>query len=67
MAYFFDDQLNIIENTLKCLNENQILLVKEHPQQPGTLIQNKFKNIKKRYPNLVLIKLFVIKELSFTL
>jgi hypothetical protein len=56
MAYFFDDQLNIIENTLKCLNENQILLVKEHPQQPGTLIQNKFKKIKERYPNLVLMK-----------
>lgn len=56
MAYFFDDQLNIIENTLKCLNENQILLVKEHPQQPGTLIQNKFKKIKERYPNLIFVR-----------
>jgi len=56
MAYFFDDQLNIIENTLKCLNENQILLVKEHPQQPGTLIQSKFKKIKERYPNLIFVK-----------
>lgn len=56
MAYFFDDQLNIIENTLKCLNENQILLVKEHPQQPGALIQNKFQKIKARYPNLIFVK-----------
>jgi hypothetical protein len=56
MAYFFGDQLNVIENTLKCLNENQILLVKEHPQQPGTLIQKKFNRIKKRYPNLIFVR-----------
>ena len=56
MAYFFDNQINIIENTLKCLPENQLLIVKEHPQQPGSLIQSKFQEIKKKYPNLILIK-----------
>lgn len=56
MAYFFDNQVYVIENILKSLNQNQILVVKEHPQQLGTLLEKRFRNIKKRYPNLIFIK-----------
>ncbi|MBL0738856.1 hypothetical protein JI750_18315 [Flavobacterium sp. GN10] len=56
MAYFFDNQIYVIENLLKCLNQNQILVVKEHPQQLGVLLEKRFRDIKKRYPNLIFIK-----------
>ncbi|MEP6803967.1 MAG: hypothetical protein ABI892_05565 [Flavobacterium sp.] len=56
MAYFFDNQVYVIENILKCLNQNQILVVKEHPQQLGVLLEKRFRDIKKRYPNLIFIK-----------
>ena len=56
MAYFFDNQVSVVENTLKCLKSNQILVVKEHPQQPGVLLEARFRNIKKRYPNLIFIR-----------
>jgi capsule polysaccharide modification protein KpsS len=56
MGYFFDNQLYVIENILKCLSNDQILVVKEHPQQPGALLESKFRNIKRIYPNLLLVK-----------
>lgn len=56
MAYFFDNQASVVENTLKCLDVNQVLVVKEHPQQPGVLLESRFRKIKKRYPNLLFIK-----------
>lgn len=56
MAYFHDNQAAVIENILKCINQNQILVVKEHPQQLGVLLEQRFRNIKKRYPNLIFIK-----------
>jgi hypothetical protein len=56
MAYFYDNQATVIENVLKCLDVNQILVVKEHPQQAGTLLEGQYKKIKKRYPNLIFIR-----------
>jgi hypothetical protein len=56
MAYFCDNQVSVIENTLKCLNQNQILVIKEHPQQLGVLLEKRFAKIKDRYPNLIFIK-----------
>jgi hypothetical protein len=55
MAEFFDNQLANIENFAKCLRHNEILIVKEHPQQPGVLLQSKFRSLKKRVPNLVFL------------
>ena len=55
-AYFFDDQHELIKNILKCIGENRILIVKEHPQQPGFLLQKEFIELKKRYPNLMFCK-----------
>jgi predicted glycosyltransferase len=52
-AYFFDNQNELINNILKCIGENRILIVKEHPQQPGFLLQKEYLNLKKRYSNLV--------------
>ncbi|WP_026751217.1 hypothetical protein [Sediminibacterium sp. C3] len=56
MAYFFDNQVTVIENALKCLNQNQFLVVKEHPQQLGMLLEKRFRKIKQRYPNLLFIR-----------
>lgn len=56
MGYFFDNQVSVIENILKCMRQNQILLVKEHPQQLGLLLEKRFQEVKKRYPNLLFIK-----------
>ncbi len=56
MAYFFDNQATVIENVLKCLDTNQIMVIKEHPQQTGRLLEKKFRRIKERYPNLIFIK-----------
>lgn len=53
---YYENQYSVIENLLKCLAENQLLLVKEHPAQPGFLVQQKFKDLKKRFPNVMYIK-----------
>lgn len=55
MAEFYDNQIASMENMAKCLKHNQVLVVKEHPQQPGILLQNKFREAKKRIPNLVFL------------
>lgn len=55
-ATYYENQYALIENLLKCLAENQVLLVKEHPAQPGFLMQKRFRNLKKRFPNVMYIK-----------
>jgi hypothetical protein len=55
-AYFFDNQNELIKNILQCIGENRILIVKEHPQQPGMLLQSNYISLKKRYPNLMFCK-----------
>lgn len=74
MSTFYENQYALIENLLKCLGENQVLLVKEHPAQPGFLLQKKFRLLKKRFPNLYYIKadvsskeMIVVSEAVITL
>ncbi len=52
-AEFFDDQINTIKNLTKCLKNRQILIVKEHPQQPGILLTKQFQNLRKSYSNIL--------------
>lgn len=56
MSTFYENQFALIENLLKCLAENQILFVKEHPAQPGYLMQKKFLKLKDRFPNVMYIR-----------
>lgn len=56
MSTYYDNQLALIENLLKCLPENQLLLVKEHPAQAGYLMQKKWRDIKNRFPNVRFVK-----------
>jgi hypothetical protein len=51
-AEFYQDQEYVILNISKLLGKNQILIVKEHPQQPGTLLQHRFQNILKKTSNV---------------
>jgi hypothetical protein len=45
LSEFFSNQAALIENILKCLKTNQVLVVKEHPQQPGMLLTKKYRNL----------------------
>ena len=56
MSTYYDNQFSVVENILKCLKENDLLLVKEHPAQAGFLMQRKWIKLKNRFPNLKLIK-----------
>jgi hypothetical protein len=53
---FYDNQLSLVENILKCVPVGKLLVVKEHPQQPGVLIQSKWLYLRKRFPNVIFIK-----------
>jgi hypothetical protein len=48
MSVFNADQVATIENILKCLRPDQILVVKEHPVDKGALLQAKFQRLKSR-------------------
>ena len=56
MSTYYENQLALVENLLKCLPENEFLVVKEHPAQAGFLLQNCWRKLKDRFPNLMLIK-----------
>jgi hypothetical protein len=45
LSEFFSNQVALIENISKCLAINQILVVKEHPAQPGMLLTKKFQKV----------------------
>jgi hypothetical protein len=47
MAEFQSNQVATIENILKCLNLNQVLVVKEHPVDKGSLLRSKFRALRK--------------------
>lgn len=49
------DQAATIENIAKIIKTNQYLIIKEHPQQAGALLQRNFRNIKKRYSNVIFL------------
>ncbi len=55
-AYFFCEQDSLIRNILKCIPENYVLVVKEHPNQPGALLEKRYLSIRKDYPNLILLR-----------
>lgn len=55
-AYLFSDQDAVIKYILKCLPENYVLVVKEHPNQPGALLDKRFWSIRRDHPNLFLIR-----------
>jgi hypothetical protein len=54
-AYFNYDQDQLIRNILRCVPENYILIVKEHPNQPGALLEDRFLSIRRDFPNLFIL------------
>lgn len=52
MSEFYSNQPATIENILKCLNVNQVLAVKEHPVDKGSLLRRKFWNLRRRHSGL---------------
>jgi hypothetical protein len=52
MSEFYADQAATIENILKCLSANQVLVVKEHPVDKGSLLRRKFWDIRRRCSGL---------------
>lgn len=48
MSEFYSNQVATIENILKCLKPNQVLVVKEHPVDKGSLLRRKFWDIRAR-------------------
>ena len=52
LSEFFSNQIALIENIAKCLKTNQIIVVKEHPAQPGILQTKKYRLLKKNVSNL---------------
>jgi CDP-glycerol glycerophosphotransferase (TagB/SpsB family) len=55
MAEFSEDQVGLIRNLAKCLSNNQILVVKEHPQQPGMLLSKSYRQLRKRLSNIAFL------------
>jgi hypothetical protein len=47
MSEFHANQVATIENILKCLAPNQVLVVKEHPVDKGALLRSKFQRLKR--------------------
>jgi hypothetical protein len=45
LSEFFSNQIALIENISKCLLINQVLVVKEHPAQPGMLLTKKYQEL----------------------
>lgn len=53
MSEFHEDQVSLIRNFSKCIGINQVLAVKEHPQQPGMLLTNKYIKLRNEISNLI--------------
>jgi hypothetical protein len=73
MAEYSEDQVGLIRNLAKCLSNNQILVVKEHPQQPGMLLSKSYRQLRKRLSNIAFLpseystkKLIQLSELIVT-
>lgn len=65
LNYFVEenyDQAMLINQVLSCLKNNQYLVVKEHPQQQGVLLTQKYQEIKKKNSNIIYLPSY---ELSF--
>lgn len=58
LLYFspkYSEQISTIQDILKYLPTDHILVVKEHPQQPGKLLNKDFFDLKRRNSNLIFI------------
>ncbi len=45
LSEFFSNQCALIENIIKCIRSEQVLVVKEHPAQAGMLLTSKFQRL----------------------
>lgn len=52
MSEYYANQVATIENILKSLTENQVLVVKEHPVDKGSLLLEKFWQLRRQYSGL---------------
>lgn len=52
MSTFFANQVATIENILKCLTPEQVLVVKEHPVDAGALLRGKFQKLRREASGL---------------
>jgi hypothetical protein len=73
MSEFNEDQIGLIRNLAKCLKNNQVLVVKEHPQQPGMLLSKRFRELRKSLSNIAYLpsefstkKIIQLSELVIT-
>lgn len=55
-GFHFNDQKMLISRIAHTLKTNQKLILKEHPQQPGLLMNQKYRELKKTYSNLVFLQ-----------
>lgn len=55
LSEFFSNQVALIENLSKCLKLSQLLVVKEHPTQPGMLLTKRFQDLLKKNPKLLFL------------
>lgn len=52
MSEFYANQVATIENILRCLSPNQVLVVKEHPVDKGSLLRSKFQRLRSENSSL---------------
>lgn len=64
-GFHFNDQAMLIGRIAHCLKTNQKLIVKEHPQQLGALMNRKYRELKKKYPNIMFLPGGVSSSLIF--
>lgn len=56
LSYFVNENYRqdfLVDCIMKSLRQGQYLVVKEHPQQPGLLMERRFRELRKQYPNLL--------------
>lgn len=56
LSYFVNQNYRqdfLVDSVVKSLRQGQYLVVKEHPQQPGLLLEPRYRYLKKYYPNLI--------------
>lgn len=52
MSAFYSNQVATIENILKCMTPQQVLVVKEHPVDKGALLRGKFRRVRRENSSL---------------
>ncbi len=58
LSYFVSDNYRqdfLLDSVMKSLCQGQFLVVKEHPQQPGLLMEPRFRLLRNQYPNLIYV------------